>query len=208
MARRPFAFRPFEFLILAGLGLAAVYGLVSWTQQRSQCQAPPGSLLIAVPDGSDMAYLRGTMMGEANCKLRRLARAYPGVRTLVLTDIPGTFDLVDTQAATRFLRAQGWNTLVPGNGRIASGGVMLFLGGVGRTVEPGGQVGVHAWSQTWQGAVYSSPDDIPARLERVYRDIYRDLGVDPGFYDFQVEAAPAEDIYWMSRAEMRRWGLI
>ncbi len=104
------------------------------------------------------------MMGEATCKLRRLAREYPGVRTLVLADIPGTFDLVDTQAATRFLRQQGWNTLVPGNGRIASGGVMLFLGGVERTVEPGGQVGVHAWSQTWQGAVYSSPTTFPRGL--------------------------------------------
>ena len=205
--RRP-SFRPFELMIFGGLMLAAVYGLWSWGQQRSQCPDALGSLLIVPAYDEYTAILSGTMMGQATCKLRRLARENPGLRRLVLADIPGTFDLVDTQAATRLVRAQGWETVVPANGRIASGGVMLFLGGVTRTVEPGGQVGVHAWSQTWEGAVYSSPSDIPARLERAYRDVYRDLGIDPGFYDFQVEAAPAEDIYWMTRTEMRRWGLI
>lgn len=207
MARSRLRLSPIEWLALSALVLGLIYGVVTFTSARDQCVNPPGSLSIR-HDGGERAVLQGTMAGQATCKLRALARVNPAVTTLVLVEIPGTVDLLDTQAATRFVRRQGWNTVVPATGLIASGGVMLFLGGVERQVSPGGQVGVHAWSQRGQGRLYSSPDDIPANAERAYRDIYRDLGIDPTFYDFQVQAAPAEDIHWMSRSELQRWGLL
>lgn len=70
------------------------------------------------------------MAGQATCKLRRLAQQNPAIETLVLLDVPGTVDLIDTQAATRLVRQKRWNTVVPRGGSIASGGVMLFLGGL------------------------------------------------------------------------------
>ena len=134
------------------LGLVAglVYGIYSWSVGRTQCVFVPGSLVVQHKGGT-VAGLFGTMAGQAECKLRRLARDVPDLETLILLDVPGTVDLIDTQAATRFVRKQGWNTVVPANGSIASGGVMLFLGGVTRTVERGGKVGVHAWSQPGGG---------------------------------------------------------
>lgn len=188
--------------------MGLIYGVYVWSTNRSQCAFVPGSLVVR-HNGGDVALLSGTMAGQATCKLRRLARTNPEIRTLVLEDIPGTVDLIDTQAATRFVRKQGWNTAVPAQGSIASGGVMLFLGGVSRDVSPGGQVGVHAWSQPGGGGrLFSSPDDIPANAERAFRQIYRALGIDPAFYDFQVEAAPAEEVHWMTRSEMERWGVV
>ena len=192
------------------LGLVAglVYGIYSWSVGRTQCVFVPGSLVVQHKGGT-VAGLFGTMAGQAECKLRRLARDVPDLETLILLDVPGTVDLIDTQAATRFVRKQGWNTVVPANGSIASGGVMLFLGGVTRTVERGGKVGVHAWSQPGGGGVlFSSPDDIPANAERAFRQIYRDLGLDPAFYDFQVDASPAEDIHWMTPFKLERWGVV
>ena len=193
---------------MIGLGLGLVYGLYSWAVARAACVYSPGSLVIE-HSGSDTAYLYGTMAGQATCKLRALSRSNPEIETLVLVEVPGTFDLVDTQAATRLVRKKGWNTVVPSTGLIASGGVMLFLGGVEREVAQGGQVGVHAWSQPGGGGVlFSSPENIPANAERAFRQIYRALGIDPAFYDFQVNAAPARDMHWMTREELRRWDVV
>lgn len=208
MARRRIFLSPLEWLIVLGLGLGLVYGLYSWTASRADCVYVPGSLVIEHNDAG-VAYLSGTMAGQATCKLRALARSNPEIETLVLVEVPGTVDLVDTQAATRLVRNKGWNTVVPSQGLIASGGVMLFLGGVEREVSEGGQVGVHAWSQPGGGGVlFSSPENIPANAERAFRQIYRALGIDPGFYDFQVESAPANDIHWMTREELARWGVV
>lgn len=193
--------------MLGGLFLGLVYGVVTWSNNRTNCTNAPGSLSIRY-SGGEAAFLYGTLTSQSACKLRALARQYPAVDTLVLVDIPGTVDLLNTEEATLFIRAQGWNTAVPSNGSIASGGVMLFLGGVEREVAPGGRVGVHAWSKPVPGRLFSSPEDIPAMAERAYRKVYRQLGIDPAFYDFQIEAAPAESIHWMTRAEMDRWGLI
>lgn len=193
--------------MLGGLLIGLIYGVLTWSNGRSNCLDPPGSLSIRY-DGDGVAYLSGMLTSNSACKLRALARAHPSVETLVLVDIPGTVDLLNTEEATLFIRRSGWNTRVPSQGSIASGGVMLFLGGVERDVAPGGRVGVHAWSQPNPGRLFSSPEDIPAKAERAYRKIYRKLGVDPAFYDFQIEAAPAQDIHWMTRAEMERWGLI
>lgn len=193
---------------MIGLGLGLVYGLYSWSVSRAACVYVPGSLVIE-HNGSGTAFLSGTMAGQATCKLRALSRDNPEIETLVLADVPGTVDLIDTQAATRLVRKKGWNTVVPSTGLIASGGVMLFLGGVEREVVPGGQVGVHAWSQPGGGGVlFSSPENIPANAERAFRQIYRALGIDPAFYDFQVSAAPARDIHWMTREELRQWGVV
>lgn len=207
MARRRLILNPFEWLMLGGLFIGLVYGVVTWSSSRTNCSDPPGSLSIRY-GGGDTAYLYGLLTSQGACKLRALAREHPEVQNLVLVDVPGTVDLVNTQEATLFIRNQGWNTLVPSNGSIASGGVMLFLGGVERDVAYGGQVGVHAWSQPNPGRLFSSPDDIPENAERAYRKVYRQLGIDPAFYDFQIESAPAEDIHWMTRAELDRWGLI
>ena len=208
MTRRRIFLSPLEWLIVLGLALGLVYGLYSWTVSRAKCAYYPGSLTIE-HKGEGFAFLRGTMMGQAECKLRALSRVNPRIETLVLVDIPGTMDLIDTQAATRLVRYKGWKTVVPATGSIASGGVMLFLGGVEREVRPGGQVGVHAWSQPGGGGVlFSSPENIPANSERAFRQIYRAMGIDPAFYDFQVNAAPASDIHWMTREELRRWAVV
>lgn len=192
----------------AGLAAGLVYGVYVWSVNRAQCSFYPGSLVVR-HDGGTVAVLRGTMAGQATCKLRALARDNPDIQTLILADIPGTVDLIDTQAATRFVRKRGWDTVVPANGSIASGGVMLFLGGVNREVAASGQVGVHAWSQPGGGGrLFSSPEDIPAGAERAFRQIYRAMGIDPAFYDFQVQAAPAEDIHWMTRSELERWAVV
>ena len=208
MLKRTKRLSPLEWMIVLGLVSGLAYGLYAWSVNRGQCVFIPNSLTIRHQGGS-VAVLQGTMAGQATCKLRRLAQQNPAIETLVLLDVPGTVDLIDTQAATRLVRQKRWNTVVPRGGSIASGGVMLFLGGVDRVVEPGGEVGVHAWSQPGGGGVlFSSPDDIPAHAERAFRKIYRALGMDPDFYDFQVDAAPAEDIHWMTRAELERWNVV
>ena len=108
------------------------------------------------------------MAGQATCKLRKLAQQNPAIETLVLVDVPGTVDLIDTQAATRFVRQKGWDTLVPRTGSIASGGVMLFLGGVNRVVEPGGQVGVPSALLMWFAVGVMPIEDVPPPCELVW----------------------------------------
>ena len=117
--RRRFLLNPLEWLMLGGLFLGLVYGVVTWSNNRTNCTNAPGSLSIRY-SGGEAAFLYGTLTSQSACKLRALARQYPAVDTLVLVDIPGTVDLLNTEEATLFIRAQGWNTAVPSNGSIAS----------------------------------------------------------------------------------------
>ena len=149
------------------------------------------------------------MQGEINSKtLDQFEAVYaenPGIKTLVELEVPGSLD-DDTMIALAYrVRELGLNTHLTATSEIYSGGVDLFLAGVNRTMEPGAIIGVHSWSDGVKEAKEyprSSPEHAQNRLY-----IERMLG-DDAFYWFTIYAAPADDIYIMTEAEIRQYGLL
>lgn len=87
---------------------------------------------------------------------------------------------------------------------VASGGVDFFLAGTQRRIAKGALVGVHAWSDGFNSATDLADDD-PAHQS--YLDFYKTVGIDPQFYWYTLDAAPADDMHWMTDDELRRFSI-
>ncbi len=154
------------------------------------------------------ATVEGTLGSVTFAQVEAIIAQRPDVDTLVMQHVPGSINDDVNVETGRMIRAAGWNTFVPADGEIASGGVDLFCAGVGRAIEPGAQLGVHSWSDgTMDGADY--PPDDPAHASQLayFTEMLGDpLG--PDFYWFTLSAAPADDIHWMTEEEIATYQLL
>lgn len=129
---------------------------------------------------------------------------YPNINTLVLQYIQGSVDDDANLIFSRMVRRSGFDTIVPSEGMVASGGTDLFLAGKRRILEPGACVGVHSWGGPGPAAATLSKD----HSEHVkYLDYYREMKIPADFYWFTLEAAPAELMHWMDAKEANYFGM-
>jgi len=155
-------------------------------------------------DGPD-AFMNGAIDGRTPRRLHHLIETHPDVTRIVLQQVPGSKNDHANVEAARALRAAGLSTHVPADGEIASGGVDFFCAGVERTAEDGARFGVHSWAG--DGIVPTElPEDSPEH--DLYLDFYTEMGIPTSFYWFTLQAAPAEDIDWMTPDELDAYGLL
>jgi len=150
-------------------------------------------------------FMEGEINSKTLAQFEEVYAANPDIETIVELVVPGSLD-DDTMIALAYrVRELGLNTHLTATSEIYSGGVDLFLAGVERTMEPGAKIGVHSWSDGFKDAA-DYPQDAPEHEQnRLY--IERMLG-DDAFYWFTIYAAPADDIYVMTDAEVRQYGLL
>jgi len=152
----------------------------------------------------DKVIVTGTIDHTSLSAFEEVIAQNPGARTLVLQNIEGSVDDDANVIFGRVVRAEGFDTVVPSNGLVASGGTDLFLAGNRRTLQPGACVGVHSWA----GGGFTAaelPEDHPEHDR--YLDYFRDIGVDEDFYWFTLDAASAENMHWMTAGEANRFDM-
>ncbi len=154
----------------------------------------------------DTAQLTGTIGPDIAARTLRLLLEHPEVRTLVLLDCAGSIDDEANALAGRLIHAAGLGTVVPHDGVIASGGVDLFLAGQPAVATAGALIGVHAWADDMMEQEASDFDRDDPEHE-LYLSYLREIEVPEAFYWFSIEAAPADDIHWMTEAELARFGV-
>lgn len=159
--------------------------------------------LTFTQDG-DSFVLTGEIDGDTQDAFDDALDAAPEVRTLILQSIGGSVDDEANVAFARVVRQMGFTTIVPSDGLVASGGTDLFLAGQTRVLEQGACVGVHSWA-----AEDFTATDLPRtdpEHDR-YLSYYADLGIDPDFYWFTIEAAPADGMHWITADEAARFAV-
>lgn len=150
----------------------------------------------------DQVIMSGVIDSTTPDEVERLIDEHPEVKTIVMQEVDGSADDEANLIASRLVRQHGFNTHVPADGMIASGGVDFFLAGVERTVETGGKLGVHSWAGDGVTGDQVPRDDPQHNL---YLDYYAEMGIPAEFYWFTLQAAPAEDIYYMTADEMNQY---
>jgi len=160
--------------------------------------------LAFAPQG-DALVLTGVIDARALPAFAEAMDAYPETETLILQSVPGSADDDANLELARQVRALGLTTVVPSDGVVASGGTDLFLAGTMRQIGDGACIGVHSWGDSQIGAGSDVPREDP--VHQLYLDYYREIGIDPEFYWFTLEAASVEDIHWMRVAEQTRFGM-
>lgn len=153
----------------------------------------------------DLLFVKGVVNARSFESVYHILEDEPGVHTVVLTYVPGSNDDEVNLKLGRLLHDIGMITYLPAQAEVASGGTDLFLAGVERIVERGARIGVHSWSDDGAGSGAALPRDHPEH-ER-YLDYYRDIGIDEDFYWFTLQAAPPEDIHWMTEEEMTQYAV-
>ena len=151
----------------------------------------------------NLLLLLGTVDSDSPSHVYDALKDSPGIRVVVLVNVPGSADDEANLKLGRMLRQAGISTYLPARGLVASGGVDLLLSGARRIVERGAMVGVHSWADS-DG---SSGDAIPREHphHRLYLEYYQEMGVTQEFYWFTLGAAPPEGMHWMTEAEMERY---
>ncbi|WP_133245557.1 hypothetical protein [Pelagibaculum spongiae] len=150
-----------------------------------------------------VAVIAGGLGISTYIKVKDLVTNNPGVRTLVLQDIPGSSDDRINVHTGRLIRQAGIATYVPSFGEIASGGVDIFLAGATRHYEQGGMVGVHSWCCINGKSAHLAPRNAPEH-ESLISYTKEMLGEEAGeaFYFFTLEASSFEDIHFMTNDQL------
>ena len=171
------------------------------------------TLMLALSDekaatfevSGDRAYVNGVLGNKAYKAFKKMMKKNPGVKTLVLQQVPGSMNDEANIPMCTELRKRNMNTELEANSVIASGGVDLFIAGVKRTAKPGAKIGVHSWRDGKKDG-----KEYPADHEghKIFLDYFKIIKRSPDFYWFTLEAAPAEDIHWMTRKEIDQYKLV
>jgi len=180
------------------LGAVALYG---------RLQPDNGLLKFRVKD--DRAYGYGDTTAMSVHMVREFLNDNPDVKMLVLKKMPGTRDADMNIRIAREIRKRGLKTHLDSNSFIASGAVDLFLAGTERTMECGAMIGVHSWGLTGDRTGQISPRTIGIdRRQKFHEDFLKDMDIDPSFYVFTREAAPPDDLYFLTADDIARFGLL
>lgn len=150
--------------------------------------------------------LNGVIDSNTDSAFDEALRQNPNTELIIFRDAPGSDDDETNLQVGRKLYQLGLKTHVDDNGTIASGAVDLYLAGSERTLGANARVGVHSWSDGTNDATdfaRSSGEHQP------YINYYKSIGFSDqlaeDFYFFTINAAPADDIHWMTPAEIETY---
>jgi len=167
---------------------------------------------MATATRGDTLELVGVIDADTKETIAAAHAANPTITKLSLLEIPGSVD--DENSLTElasYIRDNNLTTIVPSHGMVASGGTDMAVMGRNRIIEDGACVGVHSWAAAALGGLLGveAGADLPRDHEshKAYLDFYEETGVPSDFYWFTLEAAPPEDVHWMSPAEINRFKL-
>lgn len=149
-------------------------------------------------------YMQGVIYGYTLRDIQQVLDANPQVKVLVMEDVPGSLDDEINLLASREIRKRNIATHVPEDGVVASGGTDMFLAGAKRSAHSNAKFGVHSWG--W-GEGGENALDFPRDHEehKKYLDYYEEMQIPAEFYWYTLEAAPPEDIHWMTAEEIKRY---
>ncbi|WP_420548530.1 hypothetical protein [Curvivirga sp.] len=133
----------------------------------------------------------------------------PNVKSLTLKYVPGSADDDYNLILSRVVRSMGLGTIIPKGGLVASGGTDLFLAGVWRKVSTNACIGVHSWDYEEDGHIIQATD-FPKHdlVHQMYLRYFRDMGIPPAFYWYTLDAAPAADMHWMHKSELKKFNMV
>lgn len=154
-------------------------------------------------EADDAFHVSGVIDARAIDQFEMARAQAPQVKKLVFDFVPGSADDVSNLTLARQIRQLGFETILPDDGLIASGGTDLFLAGGKRTVHPGACVGVHTWGDESVGIGSEVPRNDP--IHQLYLSYYEEIGISAEFYWFTLDAAGPEEAHWISSDEMQRF---
>jgi len=188
--------------------IAAVLVFIILAYAGYKASRPDVGLITFKVDGST-AYVNGGTNSGSLFTFRQFLNDNPQIDSLILQNMPGTQDATTNLKIARLIRDRGLSVHLERRSFIASGAVDWFLAGKGRTMECGARIGVHSWSVRGDNFGIYSPDNLGWDDYRKHHETFlSDMGIDPAFYVFTREAAPATSLHILTPEDIKRFNLL
>lgn len=186
--------------LIGGGALAVIAGIAA-------CGGPENySDTLTIMAQGNQLRLDGVINARSPRDFTDALDANPNIAEVYLGQIKGSVDPVAVARMGRLIRGKGLITRMDTHSAVFSGGVDLHLGGIRRIVAPGASVGVHDWVNSYgeQGRDFRRD----ARAHEPTRGYTAEMLGTDAFYWFALNAAPHDQVHFMTRAELQRYGLI
>lgn len=165
--------------------------------------------IFKVLDDNTTIEMNGTISSSSLDDFNNLEAAFPNVSKINIKNCDGSSDDEINLQLSAKVHQKGIRIHLMDNGFIASGGVDFFLAGISRTKGTNTMIGVHSWSDGTNEAT-----DFPVGHfhHLLYINYYVSVGFSQqqaeDFYYFTINAASADDIHYMTDAEITQYNLI
>ena len=153
-------------------------------------------------------FMSGLINSKTPQQLIDVFEQHPNIAIVVMEEVDGSADDTANLKAATWISKKDLTFILYPDSLIASGGTDFFLAGKDRMVAPGAKVGVHSWQA---GDITAT--DVPAGdiLHQPYIDYYIAIGWTQEqaekFYYFTINAAPADDIFWMTPEQIQEYDI-
>jgi len=180
--------------------------------QPSQVAVLPAGMEIdgETLDAPALLINGGAITAETLLEFAHARHLYPQANSLIFGGVEGSADDVLNLELGRAVHDAGFATHLVSDGVIASGAVDLFLAGVERSAgdQQAARFGVHSWGSFDSDEPTGSelPRNHPAHQAML--SYFNDVQINPDFYWFTLEAAPFDEIHWMTAAEISQWNML
>lgn len=192
-------------LLLGLIGLFSIFSTATGQKFFLSLEGDETAYFYFKDENKSIVYMKGVIYAGTLNDIKLLLLENPEIETLVLEDVPGSIDDEVNLAASLEIHRNGIATHIPADGFVASGGTDMFLAGVKRTIDPGARIGVHSWA----GLIDTATDfEKSAEEHQPYLDYYREINIPESFYWYTLEAAAADDIHWMTMAEIQQYQVV
>lgn len=166
--------------------------------------------IFSVSADKEAIVLNGVINSSALEEFKSIAKVNPSVKRIEIVNCEGSInDEVNLELA-QYIYEQQYDIHLLDNGLIASGGTDLFLAGRKRSKGANTRIGVHSWA----GGKDEKATDFPVGHENhlPYITYYKAVGyaqqAAEDFYYFTINAAPADDIHWMTDTEIAKYAML
>ena len=184
-------------------------GILSLSSSCNKDDASPTDYGIFSSRDANTALMNGTIGSNTPQHWDNFVAAFPDVNTLIMGNCPGSENDEANLVASRKMRTQNITIHLPSDAVIASGAVDMYLAGTTRTRESGSKIGVHSWSD---GNNDATAFEVGHANHQPYIEYYKEMGFSQAdaeaFYYFTINAAPANDVHWMTDAEIEQYKLL
>jgi hypothetical protein len=170
--------------------------------------------IFTVLSSDTIAEMNGEINSQTLVNFNDLVSAYPNVNRINITNCEGSSDDETNLKVSLLVHRRNISTHLENNGLIASGGVDFFLAGITRTRGSNTQIGVHSWGGEDDNGNTVTATDFPVghQYHLPYIEYYKSVGFSQAdaeaFYYFTINAAAAEDIHWMTDAEVTQYKVL
>lgn len=147
-------------------------------------------------------HVAGPLSGAAADRMQRLLEENPGIEVVALGDMPGADDVVWAAGMGRLIRSAGLATRA--DGQVVNDAILLYLGGVERSIGAGALVLHSDAIQRQRGVAVDA--SVAAQADR-QRFVEAMLG-EGSFAAFMAEMRATRDIHQLTGEELARFGLL